>query len=129
MKNKTEYFSQLGAKVEILDSGNVGMQFYHADLSDENINALLEVDKLESLVFYYCNITDQNLLKFKKISSLRKLGIYSCKGVTDASVAVISEMPLLEIALFDTGISNEGKDMLVKLRPELKLHSGGGSRQ
>lgn len=122
MKNRTEYFSSLGAKVEMLGSDNIEMQFYHANLSDENFDALLEVDNLESLVFYYCNVNDNSFLKLRKIKNLKKLGLYSCKGVTDASINIILEMPIRELAVFDTGISNEGKNMLVKLRPDLKLH-------
>jgi hypothetical protein len=82
---------------------------------------------LEAVALSDCDITDNGMLHLAKIKTLRSLHVNGCHRIGDRGVEIISGLPLDDLHLSRTSITNAGVKSLTACKSLEKLNLSGTS--
>ncbi|MBI1311544.1 SUMF1/EgtB/PvdO family nonheme iron enzyme [bacterium] len=100
------------------------VEFFNFRVPAEGFEQLGQVKTLSSLVIAFAPVTTDNVVALTKLPALTKLGLHGNPqigaGLTDADLVHLTRLPLTELSLFDTKITNDGLKTLAQI-PNLTL--------
>lgn len=113
---------ELGGNLKVNDVAGSVATFYHASLSQADIEALSAVEGINGVAFYVSDITKEDLERLSVNRSIKKIGIFSCKNISDDVFDVLKLFPNLEsVALIDAAISKSALEEYKVAYPSVKI--------
>jgi Leucine-rich repeat (LRR) protein len=92
------------------------IQFGHSDLSDAEMQLVVQINGIENLAICNTNVTDKGLSELRKCLGLKRLDISNTK-VSDNGLSVLQDCKLIQnIDLSDTSITDRGLWALCKCK-------------
>lgn len=97
----------------------------HSGLQDADLASIAKLTRLTHLELQGNQLTDAGVRALQPLSELRVLNLYGNRGITNASLAMLAELPKLQRAyLWQTGVTAAGVAQLRRRRPELVIDLG-----
>lgn len=116
------FIEPVGAK-ELKKYGKIGVvEFQQFSVDANSLRAFAGLTHVNSMRFQRCTVPDANdLSELSKIGGVHAL-LFMHTPIDDASIAMIAEVPGLEIVGFgDTKVTQAGVDQLHAARPEIRI--------
>ncbi|MBO5935359.1 MAG: TIR domain-containing protein [Clostridia bacterium] len=88
---------------------DIYVNMYSAELNEESMTALAEIECMESIYLKDCTFTDDSYKMFGNMSELRSLNFENVQGVSDFSF--VADMELHEIKLINCGLTDENHNL------------------
>ena len=96
-------------------------------LTDKGLEAIARIKSLRILYLIDTKVTDAGLKHLAKNSSLRKLYVGG-PGVTDQGIQEIAGLPLEELSLYQSAVTDEGMEIVSRMRTLHTVNLSGSKK-